>query len=200
MSETGVVKFTCEHVGSVLPECAGLHELNACRRKLLQLRLIGVDAGGIGYGNLSVRDPGTPAFYITGSGTSGLAQLGLEHVAKVSAYDFARNWLRCEGGTVASSESLTHAAIYAADSNAAAVIHCHSPALWKRLLASAPSTPADVEYGTPELAHAITELFRTTDAKERKILAMGGHVDGVLAFGATLDDALRALLLAIATH
>ncbi|HEX8281224.1 MAG TPA: hypothetical protein VF551_07595, partial [Chthoniobacterales bacterium] len=86
------------------------------------------------------------------------------------------------------------------ESNAAAVIHCHSPALWKRLLASAPRTPADVEYGTPEMAHAITELFRTTDAKERKILAMGGHVDGVLAFGATLNHALRTLLLEAATQ
>jgi len=42
-----------------------LTELNACRRKLLQQRLIGLNANGIGFGNLSVRDGVSGNFYIT---------------------------------------------------------------------------------------------------------------------------------------
>ena len=194
MSETGVVKFTCEHVAVTLPMFDGFAELNACRRTLLQLRLIGVDRNGIGFGNLSVREPGTKEFYITGSGTGGMAQLGLNDFAKVTARDVERNSLRCEGGTVASSESLTHAAIYEADAAARAVIHCHSASLWQRLLETGPATAPDVEYGTPAMAYEVRRLFAATDVRKRKIFAMAGHEDGVVAFGANLDQALRNLL------
>ncbi len=142
MSETGSVKFSCEHVAVELPPFAGFAELNACRQKLLQLGLIGVDANGIGFGNLSVREGETNRFCITGSGTGAIPQLALKDYARVTAYDFARNWLRCEGRAVASSESLTHAAIYEAEAAVRAVIHCHSAALWKQLLGIAPTTAA----------------------------------------------------------
>ena len=194
MSETGVIKFTCEDNAVTLPMFDGFDELNACRRKLLQLRLIGVDRNRIGFGNLSVRAREAEAFYITGSGTGGFAQLRLEHFAKVTAYDFDRNWICCEGRTVASSESLTHAAIYEADPAAMAVIHCHSESLWKELLRSAPATAGDVEYGTPEMAYEVQRLFATSDVKARKAFAMSGHEAGVVAFGTTLNEAVGVLL------
>jgi hypothetical protein len=48
------VKFTyvCARVG--IAPLNALAELNACRRKLLELGLIGLDSNGIGFGNLSV--------------------------------------------------------------------------------------------------------------------------------------------------
>ncbi len=193
MSETGVVKFGCEHHAVPLRLFAGFDALNACRRELLRVGLIGVDREGIAFGNLSVRDAGAPHFYITGSGTSALERVGLEHLAKVTAYDFDRNWLRCEGGTVASSESLTHAAIYEAEPDAMAVIHCHSAHLWERLLETSPATAREVEYGTPEMAREVHRLFAKTDVKERGIFAMAGHQSGVVAFGGSLDEALRRL-------
>ena len=194
MSETGVVKFTCEHHGVTLPMFAGFDELNGCRGKLIQLGLIGVDRNGIGFGNLSMRATEADAFYITGSGTGGLSQLGLEHFAKVTAYDFTRNWLQCEGGTVASSESLTHAAIYEADRQVAAVIHCHSRSVWERLLATGVATDAAVEYGTPEMAEEVRRLFGYGGAEAPQLLAMAGHEDGVVAVGSSLEDALSVLL------
>ena len=66
------VKFTYQRA---LPDIApfdALAELNACRRKLLELRLIGVDSNGVGFGNLSVRDVVSGNVYITGSATGGL--------------------------------------------------------------------------------------------------------------------------------
>ncbi len=75
MSETESVKFTCEHVARPLEQFAQLDELNVCRRKLMQLRVLGVDASGIGFGNISVRQRRTQRFYISGSGTGGLGEL-----------------------------------------------------------------------------------------------------------------------------
>ena len=115
MSETGSIKFTCDRVAVELSRFAGFDELNKYRRKLLRLGTIGVDANGVGFGNLSVRNGATSRFYITGSGTGKLLELTPADCARVVAYDFARNWLQCEGLTVASSESLTHAAVYESD-------------------------------------------------------------------------------------
>ena len=190
MSETGAVKFTCEHVPVELAAFPGWEELNFCRGTLRQLGLIGVEANGIGFGNLSVRETGTNNFYITGSGSSSVVEFQAAHCAKVTAYDFGRNWLRCEGTMVASSESLTHAAIYEADGNVGAVIHCHSTAAWSRLLHVIPTTSAQVEYGTPEMADEVLNLFEASDVRKRKIFVMAGHVDGIVAFGRDIKEAL----------
>jgi ribulose-5-phosphate 4-epimerase/fuculose-1-phosphate aldolase len=173
---------------------AGFAELNRYRRKLLELGMMGVDASGIGFGNLSIRNGATSRFYITGSATGGISELMPANYAKVVAYDFARNWLQCEGSTVASSESLTHAAVYESDPTARAVIHCHDMKLWATLLDKAPTTPKKVEYGTPEMAYAVRRLFDMTDVKRRKIFAMAAHDGGLVTFGKDLQDAFRILM------
>lgn len=196
MSETGSVKFTEEHVAMENAPFEGLAELNECRRKLFSLRLIGMDASGIGFGNLSVRDGTTNNFYITGSGTGRKPELELRDYARVVAYDFTRNWLRCEGCVVASSESLTHAAIYEAESQAGAVIHCHSSPLWSALLNRAPTTSKAVEYGTPAMAYEVQRLLKTTDVRTRKVFVMAGHEEGVITFGKDLAEAFALLMRA----
>ncbi len=112
MNETGAVKFHYESSGKELAPFPGFEELNAAREELRRLGLLGVDESGIGFGNVSMRDGVTDSFYITGSGTGALPSLGLVDYAKVIAWDFERNWLRCEGQAIASAESLTHAAVY----------------------------------------------------------------------------------------
>ena len=69
------VKFSCEPLAGEIASFSGLAELNAYRRKLLDLGLIGVNPNGIGFGNLSVRDGATKNFYITGSATGGIPEL-----------------------------------------------------------------------------------------------------------------------------
>jgi L-ribulose-5-phosphate 4-epimerase len=188
------IKFACEHAATELSPFDGLAELNAYRRKLLQLRLIGVDSNGIGFGNLSIRDGTTNNFYITGSATGGIPELTLADCARVVAYDFKRNWLRCEGSAMASSESLTHAAVYESDGKAGSVIHCHDSNLWAALLNQAPTSSKTVEYGTPEMAYEVTRLFKRTDVQSRKILVMAGHEGGIVAFGRDLEEAFAALM------
>jgi ribulose-5-phosphate 4-epimerase/fuculose-1-phosphate aldolase len=119
------VKFTYQRARPDIAPFEEIAELNACRRKLLEHRLIGVDSNGVGFGNLSVRDGVSGNVYITGSATGGLPELTPTDCVRVVAYDFARNWLRYEGAAIPSSESLTHAAIYESDPTIFAVIHCH---------------------------------------------------------------------------
>jgi L-ribulose-5-phosphate 4-epimerase len=188
------VKFTYEHAVSELAPFAGVVELNACRQRLLELRLIGVDSSGISFGNISMRDRVTNNFHITGSGTGGIRELMPADCAKVVAYDFGRNWLRYEGSTIPSSESLTHAAIYEADASAAAVIHCHDSKLLAALLNQAPTTSNAVAYGTPEMAYETMRLFRVTDVQTRKILVMAGHEGGIVTFGRNLEEAFAVLV------
>jgi L-ribulose-5-phosphate 4-epimerase len=188
------VKFSCERAAAEITSFSGLAELNVYRRKLLDLRLIGVDPNGIGFGNLSVRDGATGNFYITGSATGGIHELTLTDCAKVVAYDFERNWVRYEGSVTPSSESLTHAAIYKSDARAGAIIHCHDSELWAALLNQAPTSPKGADYGTPELAREIMQLFTRTDVQSRKIVVMAGHQRGIVTFGTDLEEAFAVLM------
>jgi L-ribulose-5-phosphate 4-epimerase len=188
------VKFAWENTATEITAFNGLAELNTCRRKLLQLGLIGVDANGVGFGNLSIRDGATNKFYITGSATGGKPELALADCARVVAYDFKRNWLRCEGSAIPSSESLTHAAVYESDAKAESVIHCHDPELWTAFLNQAPTTSKAVDYGTPEMAYEVRRLFKFTDVQSRKIFVMAGHEEGIVAFGKNLQEAFVVLM------
>ena len=171
-----------------------LAELNACRLKLLELGLVGVDSNGIGFGNLSVRDRATRNFYITGSATGDLPELSLTDCVRVVDCDFNKNWLQYEGAAIPSSESLTHAAIYESDPSTSAVIHCHDPNLWGTLLDRAPTTSKSVPYGTPEMALEVIRLFHENDVRGRHIFVMGGHEAGVVTFGKDFEQAFAVLV------
>ena len=188
------VKFTYQRARLDIAPFGGFAELNACRRKLLEQRLIGVDAKGIGFGNLSIRDGVSRNFYITGSATGGLPELTPTDCVRVVAYDFARNWLRYEGAAIPSSESLTHAAIYKSDPSTSAVIHCHDSVLWRALLDRVPTTSKAVAYGTPEMAYEIMRLFKMSDVLSRKIFVMAGHEGGIVTFRKNLEDAFDVVM------
>jgi L-ribulose-5-phosphate 4-epimerase len=194
LSETGAIKFHCEHTAIELTPFTAFAELKTARQKMRHLGLIGVDGNGIGFGNISVRDGTTDSFYITGSGTGILSVLTPTDCARVTAWDFERNWLRCEGRTIASAESLTHAAVYSMDRDVRIVIHGHSERLWRVLLDQGPTTRGDVSYGTPEMARDVRRLFLETDVRARKMFAMAGHVNGFVAYGNDLPEALGVIV------
>jgi len=190
------VKFTYQRARTNIAPFDALTELNACRRKLVQQCLLGLDANGIGFGNLSVRNGVSGNFYITGSATGGLPELTPTDCVRVVAYDFDRNWLCYEGAAIPSSESLTHAAIYQSDPTISAVIHCHDSVLWRTLLDCIPTTSKSVAYGTPEMAYEIMRLFTVSDVRSREIFAMAGHEGGIVTFGKNLEDAFDVLMRA----
>ncbi|HEY0067318.1 MAG TPA: class II aldolase/adducin family protein [Flavisolibacter sp.] len=191
MNEEGVIKFNCRWIQSDPPPPDSITELNHWRDRLYSLRLIGSTPDGIGYGNMSIRFGNE--FIITGSGTGVLPRLGPEHYTRVTEYDFNANSLTTTGPIKASSESLTHAALYECNEAINAVIHVHHSELWKKLLELYPSTDAAVAYGTPGMAREIKRLFQQT-ALPQRIFAMGGHEGGIISFGKDIAAAADVLL------
>lgn len=186
------IKFHCDWIKSdpVLP--VEIKEINACRDELYKLKLIGEGADGIGYGNVSCRYA-DEQFIISGATTGRLKKLTAEHYTKVISFDIDKNELLCEGPIIASSESMTHGTVYSLDKEIGAVIHVHDKDLWNKYLHRLPTAKADVEYGTPAMAHEIIRLYKEDKFAETKILAMAGHTDGLLSFGKTLQEALDVL-------
>lgn len=188
MKDEGVIKFKCNWIIEPALPFDTIAALDEWRNKLYNAGLIGQDENGVGYGNISCRLKGN-VFIITGSGTGSLKKLNAEHYTRVTDYDFSKNALTSAGPIKASSESLTHAAVYESLSFVNAVFHVHHSALWEKLMSELPSTTPDVEYGTTAMAYEIKRLMANSIILEQGILAMGGHRDGVIAFGKDPDNA-----------
>lgn len=189
----GYIKFNCiwEQKEISIPENI-FEDLQLHRSKLYKLELIGIYQDGIGFGNISVKKESD--FIITGSTTGQFVKLEKSHYAQVSNYSFEQNSITCSGLTKASAESLTHAAVYEALPEVGAVVHVHCLWLWEKLLNNYPTTSGEIEYGTPEMALAVKELAATMSQKTEKIIVMGGHREGILAFGKNLEEATSAII------
>ena len=117
----------------------------------------------------------------------------------VSRYDYAKNAVVSQGPVRPSSESMTHGAIYDLAPQIRFVLHAHTPTIWTRARAlRIPTTDPGVPYGTPEMAREMHRLFRSTTLPELRILAMGGHEDGIIVFGKTAEDAGQVMLTYLA--
>lgn len=191
----GYIKFNCnwQRAEIIIPD-KHFETLTKVRRQLYDVGLIGVYPDGIGFGNISVRANEGKSFIITGSATGQFAELEQKHYARVLDYSFAENSLSCAGLTKASAESLSHAAVYESLPEVSAVVHIHCLWLWKKLLNSYPTTAAGIEYGTAEMAEAISKLVSGMNDAKDKIVVMGGHEEGILAFGASLEEATNEIL------
>jgi L-ribulose-5-phosphate 4-epimerase len=187
------IKFNCNWIKAEPVNESQISALNIWRDKLYILGLIGADNNGIGFGNISTRFK-NQEFLITGSATGGLKNLNECHYVLVNEYDLLQNRLTCTGPIKASSESLSHAAIYECSPETNAVIHVHSMAMWENLMHNVPTTSYNTKYGTPGMAYEIKRLFNKTTVTVEKILVMGGHKGGIISFGATLEEAGIILL------
>jgi L-ribulose-5-phosphate 4-epimerase len=162
------------------------------RRKLNRLGLIGCYDNGIGFGNVSLigRDG---KIIITASQTGHLKSLRSKHYVKLLRYNVDTMTLRYEGVGKASSETLTHCSIYESIKGAKAVIHVHNEKLWRALMeAGYPTVSADIEYGTKEMANAVSWLFKH-NRKKSGIFATAGHFEGVFVFSNNIKSVFTLL-------
>ncbi|MFY9152074.1 MAG: class II aldolase/adducin family protein [Prolixibacteraceae bacterium] len=189
----GYIKFHCswEQKDVSIPENI-FEDLQLHRSRLYELNLIGIYPDGIGFGNISVKL--NDGFVITGSTTGQFAELNPSHYSIVTGYSFEQNSIFCSGLTKASAESLTHAATYEALPETGAVVHVHCLWLWEKLLNNFPTTSGEIEYGTPEMALAVKQIAFSLKDDTEKIIIMGGHKEGILAFGRTLEEATFAII------
>ncbi|KPK87825.1 MAG: hypothetical protein AMS27_01395 [Bacteroides sp. SM23_62_1] len=186
----GYIKFVVnwKKTGPVIP-AEELVKITAWRDILYSLGMIGADKKNIGFGNISMRRKGTNHFYITGSATGSLRNLDDRHYCLVTGYNLNENTIACTGPIKASSESMSHAAVYKEFHGAGAVIHIHHSLFWASLANRLPTTDRNVEYGTPEMAREIIRLLGEPGTLEGRIIVMGGHKDGIIIFGKDIDEA-----------
>lgn len=195
--DEGVVKYRCDWTQAKLSAVAGLADLMEWRDRLHSWGLIGVYDNGIGFGNVSVRLGTAGEFMISGTQTAHLPNLGPDFYCTVTEFDLEKNFLGCRGPVQASSESLTHAALYVYREHIGAIVHVHNPQLWQKLLFKIPTTRKEIPYGTPAMAKEMFRLFEEEKLADRQILAMAGHEDGIICFGSTLDEAGKVLWAAM---
>lgn len=195
MSNEGTIKYRAQRAEGMIPEHAGFDGLNRCRTELYDLNLIGVYPNGIGFGNVSIRVKESQ-FIISGSATGSIRVLSKEHYALVASFDLTQNSVTSIGKIDASSESMSHGAVYRAIPAANAVIHIHSRHLFDFMRAeNAPETEEDIPFGTPELASAIAALVMARGTNEG-IFVTAGHDEGIIAYGESVEAAL-ALVKAV---
>lgn len=193
MNEKGVIKFNCNWIKEepLVFDLFGL--MNHWRNILFSMGMIGANDDDVGYGNISTRYYQNQ-FIITGSATGRIKNLTHAHYTRVTEFSSENNTLTAIGPIISSSESLTHAALYESDKNIHAIMHVHHAGLWQHLFNKVPTSDAVIEYGTQGMADEIRRLYAATDLSTKKILVMGGHLEGIITFGNNLDDAGKVLL------
>ena len=191
--EEGYIKYQCNWIQEQVIKPEQIHDINKWRSMLMMKGFIGMYDNGIGFGNISMRMH-EHTFMISGSATGGIKELTADHYALVTDFNLSHNQLTCKGITTASSESLTHAAIYACSNKTNAVVHIHHKEKWSSLLHNAATTDPSIAYGTPEMAFAIQNLIKEDKVGPNKIIVMGGHEEGLISFGKTLEEAAMAFL------
>jgi ribulose-5-phosphate 4-epimerase/fuculose-1-phosphate aldolase len=194
VSETeGTIQFAYEltQIQEQLLAPEDYAQLAAWRSILHELELLGQTPekyGGFAYGNLSVRDRDTQQFVITASQTSGESSLIQSHLVRVTHCNLDRFWVDAQGAEPPSSESLTHAMIYAADPRIKCVFHVHSTVMWQnRAAMKLPETDADVGYGSPAMVKAVSHLMASHQSRPLTF-ATAGHEDGIFACGHSPRD------------
>ena len=195
MIDEGYTKYECDWREAPALPSETIANLNAWRNRLHEQGLIGYYAEhGVGFGNLSIREGDSDMFIISGTQTGHIPRTDALHYARVTECDIGANRVHCEGPVQASSEALTHAAIYALDPAIRAVVHVHSAAMWNELIDTFPTTSRDVSYGTPEMAHEFRRLYEETDFAQQGIAVMGGHAEGIVTFGRDVEQAAQRVL------
>jgi L-ribulose-5-phosphate 4-epimerase len=188
--DEGYIKFRCVLQDGPPPSIASLAELNKVRTHLWDIGWIGEYPDGTAFGNVSVRTKGS-AFIISGTQTGFIRVLEPEHYSLVKDCDIAGNRVVCTGRIRASSESMTHAAVYLASPTVASVLHIHHPQLWKDWQHKVPTTSSLVQYGTPAMAREVSEIVAQNPIEG--LIIMAGHRDGLLAYAQIPGRAFQLL-------
>lgn len=193
--DDGVIKYDRSNFSSSEPlELSEYHELEYWRKKLYQLNLIGeYSENNIGFGNLSAQKnylhffkSTKPQFVITGTQTGKYADLNASQYTRVLDYDIEELLIKVMGPIEASSEALTHAAVYNSSSRIRYVFHIHSEKIWNALIETKSDfTSKDIAYGTAEMAKATANCIGD---KTSGFFCMHGHADGVVVYGEKITE------------
>lgn len=190
----GVIKFKFNLKMSPAIEEKLYIKVEKWRAILFKMNLIGeYPSEKVGFGNLSQRiSPGSSEFIITGTQTGKYPHLDGTQYTKVSKCDLNKMSLEAVGPIAPSSESSTHYAIYKNSPQVYTIFHVHHKDLWQYMLDNNyDQTPANIDYGTQEMADAAKICIGT---KKQGIFVMAGHQDGIIAYGSNPEEAGKIIL------
>ena len=189
--DDGVVKYIAIHMDGDPPAHPLLTQLNQIRTQRFDLQLVGAYPNGIGYGNVSIRLG--QGCVISGTATGALRELSPAGYCQVQKFDIEKNTVHTIGPVPASSESMTHCAMYQADNSILCVLHVHHKELWDTLLTLGyASAPASVPYGTPMMAQTMASLVKSQNSPSG-LLVMAGHEEGIVSYGLTVELAFEQI-------
>lgn len=192
--QEGVIKFKFTLKKAPPLKEAEYLELEKWRAILYRMNLIGEYKNEkVGYGNLSKRiSPNSDQFIITGTQTGKYPHLSGSQYTKILKCNQDKMSVEAMGPTAPSSESLTHYAIYQRVAHINYVFHVHHTKMWEYMLNNKmDATPADIDYGTKEMADSAAQLIGT---KKSGIFVMNGHQDGIISYGETAEEAGKIIL------
>lgn len=201
--DEGYIKYASHWTDATLPHAECAAELERWRAPLHDAGLIGhYEHLDVGFGNLSVRAGAPGQFIISGTQTGHVAHTTADHYALVTKADIAGNAVWSVGPSRASSEALTHAAIYRLSIDINAVVHVHDAALWAHYQGRLPTTDATVSYGTPDMAGEFERLWSGGPSRnsfrhsfrKKGLAIMGGHEEGIVSIGHDLAEAAQRIL------
>jgi len=191
MNQQCFIKFHAEHTLEIACTESEISELAKWRSELRREGLVGQDPeryGGFGFGNLSKKHIKN-THLITGSQTGHLDKLTPNEFAKIIGFDIAKNLVRSSGMSQPSSETMTHLAVYKNHPEAGYVFHVHCPEIWlARQELKIPTTDLSAMCGSVEMFYEVQLLLEDRNNYQKGILAMGGHIDGIIAWGQTADE------------
>jgi ribulose-5-phosphate 4-epimerase/fuculose-1-phosphate aldolase len=193
--DDGIIKYDRTNFSQCGPLLALEYTaLEYWRKKLFKLNLIGeYQESKIGFGNLSmiydysdVFQGSRPQFIISGTQTGKYPELDGRYYTRILDYIIRDLKITMQGPIEASSEALTHAAIYEKNPIIKSVFHIHSPVLWKMMIEkNLPFTSANIPYGTYEMAQATQQCIADTSSG---VFCMHGHTDGIVSYGTSLEE------------
>jgi len=194
--DDGVIKYDRSNFSYSGPlDKDTFEDLENWREKLYQLNLIGeYPTEKVGFGNLSklIDQVEGIQFIITGTQTGKFEKLTGAHYTLVEGYDLENMKIIARGPVEASSEALTHAAVYESTPTISAVFHIHSKKIWDAMIAqNYDATPKDVPYGTLEMAKCVQKLI---GSNHKGTIVMKGHQDGVIAYASSLNECGELIL------
>ncbi len=198
MSEReGVIKYHLDYTRADALHDFDYQSLDRWHRAFKLAGILGQDPDrydGLGFGNLSQRLHGQQ-FLVSGTQTGHLDRLLPEHYAVILDTDIIHNRVTAQGPVKPSSESLTHAAIYALHAEIMFVFHGHSPDIWQaRGRLGIAETDESIPYGTPAMATEMKRLYEASGMRNSGIIAMAGHEDGIISFAPSADETGQIML------
>ena len=196
MNKEGVIKFQADlSCKSLSLSQWDIQPLQSWRSILKRLGWLGQDKKGIGYGNISMRLSDN-TYLITGTQTGNIDILTLEHYVRIQKIDIETNKVWAEGLLLPSSECMTHVAVYEVSKSTNFVFHIHDSYMWKHHHNIAITNPL-ITYGTPAMFKEVKRVIHSPEYLKKKykgIMILGGHEDGILAWGDTAGEVGNNLL------